>query len=188
MFQADLEEYNPKFNELKTTEAAHILLNLSGGEINYMKLIKLLYFIDKKAMKEKEHPITYDIYFSMKDGQVLSTVLDLVNNKRIGNYWHKYIERSDRYTVRLINPVLKLKMLSPSEVKIIKAVYHELGHLNQFELGRLTKKGSEYKATTSRIRTPLDDILSDLGFNKGDILEIKETLKERADIENLVEV
>ena len=33
----------PRFREDKTTDAALLLIQLAGGEINYMKMIKLLY-------------------------------------------------------------------------------------------------------------------------------------------------
>jgi hypothetical protein len=183
------EEKMPKFNEQKTTEAASILLRLNGGEMNYMKLIKLLYFIDKKSIKEKDRPITNDIYYSMKDGQVLSTVLDYVRNKKIGNYWHQHIiEGKRQFTVRLIGAPLKPSKLSPSEVDIIESVFTELGKFDQFYLGNLTKKGSEYKKTTSRIETPIEDIFLDLGFGNQDIDEIKEMLKEKAYLDTLFEL
>jgi hypothetical protein len=182
------EEITPKFNEQKTTEAATILLRLSGGEMNYMKLIKLLYIIDKKSIKEKESPITYDMYYSMKDGQVLSTVLDFVKNKKIGNYWHKHIQLYGRYSVGIVGEPIKPNKLSPSEVEIIESVYDEFGKYDPFYLGKLTKKGSEYKKTTSSIKIPIEDIYVDLGYKAPDIEAIKERLKEKASIDALFEI
>lgn len=177
-------EYKPVFNEGKTTEAASVLLQLEGGEMNYMKLIKLLYFIDKAALRDWERPVTFDRYYSMKDGQVLTTVLDLVKDKLTGEIWHKHITRSGQYSVKLEGS-LELKLLSPAEVELIKGLYTKLGKLDQFALGRLIKQGSEYKKTDSSIETPLGDLLSDLKFGAEDISGILENLKERAEIESL---
>jgi hypothetical protein len=188
VFQMNLEENIPKFNEQKTTEAASILLRLCGGEMNYMKLIKLLYIIDKKAIKERESPITYDMYYSMKDGQVLSTVLDFVKNKRIGNYWHQHIRLYSRYSVGFIGEPVKPNKLSPLEIEIIESVFNEFGKYDPFYLGQLTKKGSEYKKTTSSIKTPIEDIYADLGFKAPDIEKITERLKEKASIDALFEI
>lgn len=173
-----------KFNEQKSTEAASILIEAEGGEINYMKLIKLLYFIDRVAFKKLEHPITYDKYYSMKDGQVLSNILDLVKNQIEGNIWHKHITRSGKYTVKL-ESAAELKWLTKSEYKLILDVYRELGKYDQFELGKMSKKGKEYKPTEGRIETSLIDLLSALEFNEDDIQEIDMKLHERADIASL---
>jgi len=178
-------EYKPIFNEQKATEAAATLIELEGGEMNYMKLIKLLYLMDKMALRQWERPITYDRYFSMKDGQVLSKVLDFVKDKITGVIWHNYIGRSGQYTVSLTRGPVKPSLLSPAELALIRDMYADLGQYDQFRLGRITKRGSEYKKTNSRIETPLESLLSDLKFSEDDIRDIKENLRERADIELL---
>ncbi|MFZ2097756.1 MAG: Panacea domain-containing protein [Anaerolineales bacterium] len=182
-----MDKYIPEFNEKKTTEAANILLQLNGGKMNYMKLIKLLYFVDKEAMKERERPITYDVYYSMKDGQVLSNVLDLVKDNKHGEYWHKYIERCSQYTVKLTNEDIEINHLTPFEVKLIKTIFERLGKYDQFSLGKLTKRGSEYKKTESRILTPIEDIYSDLGYEPSDIIEITKDLSKKALLDTLFE-
>lgn len=179
------QEYTPVFNEAKTTEAASVLLRLEGGEMNYMKLVKLLYFVDKTALKEWERPITFDRYFSMKDGQVLTTVLDLVRQKIKGRIWNKHIKNSGQYTVKITSNKIELNLLSPAELNLIKSVYADLGKYSQFDLGRLTKQGSEYKKTDSSIETSLNELLSDLKFGEEEINGILENLKERAEIDSL---
>lgn len=186
--QVQKSQLLPKFNEKKTTEAANILLQLSGGEMSYMKLIKLLYFIDKEAIKERERPITYDIYFSMKDGQILSNVLNFVRDKKRGEYWHKYIKRGSRYTVKLTNEDIEIKYLSRFEIKLIESIYNRLGKYDQFTLGKFTKRGSEYKKTETRIQTPIEDVYADLGYEPSDITEIMKDLNEKALLDQLFEM
>lgn len=175
----------PKFNEQKTTEAASVLLRLEGGEMNYMKLIKLLYFADRRALQEWERPITQDFYYSMKDGQVLSTVLDFVRNRIIGVIWHEHIKPASQYRVKLPIALDKIQELSPAEIELLENIYSEYGKYNQYELGDLTKKGAEYKETSSRVQTDLEDLLSALGFSKSKIARISERLEEKANIDSL---
>ena len=49
--------------------------------MSYMKLIKLLYFADRKYIKQTGSSITKDTYYSMKNGPVLSNVLNLINTE-----------------------------------------------------------------------------------------------------------
>jgi len=55
----------PGFNEAKATQAAALLLKLRGGRMNYMKLIKLLYLVDRTALIRWGRPVTFDSYCSM---------------------------------------------------------------------------------------------------------------------------
>jgi hypothetical protein len=182
------EEDLPKFNEQKTTETAALLLHMNGGTMNYMKLIKLLYFVDKMAIRARDFPITYDTYYSMKNGQILSTVLDLINLKKKGVYWHKYIKRTGAYNVELADEGIQPDKLSPLEVDIIKSVYIDLGGYDQYSLGKLTKRGKEYKSTTSSIKTTIDSVYADLGYTDADIKQIKERMVEKAYIDKLLKV
>ncbi len=83
-----------KFNEIKTTQAASLFLKKNDRKMNYMKLIKLLYFVDREALRLWERPVTGDTYFSMKHGPVLSNVFDIINNGEDpddNSYWYKHI-------------------------------------------------------------------------------------------------
>ena len=66
-----------------------------------IKVLKLLYIADRKSLELWERPITFDTYYSMKEGQVLSGVLDLINNKIQNPLWQQYIENADKISIRL---------------------------------------------------------------------------------------
>ncbi|HEV8430339.1 MAG TPA: Panacea domain-containing protein, partial [Pyrinomonadaceae bacterium] len=94
-----------KFDETKTAQLAGVLLQLRGGRMHYMKLIKLMYLVDRAALLRWGSPITFDNYVSMPHGPVLSSTLDLINEGPTFERetpWHDLIERStDPYSVRL---------------------------------------------------------------------------------------
>ena len=69
----------PRFNEKKTTQLAARVLELRAtGKMHYIKLIKILYHVDREALKRWGHPLTYDYYVSMNQGPVLSNTLNLM--------------------------------------------------------------------------------------------------------------
>src|SRR6266550_2674945 len=67
-----------RFNANKAAQAANKLLRWSGGERNYMELVKLLYLADRESLLRLESPITGDRIMALPLGLVLSHVLDLI--------------------------------------------------------------------------------------------------------------
>jgi hypothetical protein len=176
----------PKFNQQKATEAAMLLIQLHGGRMSRLKLVKLIYLADRKALEKWERPITYDAYFSMGGGQVLSGVLDLINNNIINPLWQAYIEQAGGNYVRLSNNAVKPQKLSRAEVKLLQDIYKQFGHWYRFDLGDYTKKLPEYKPTTGRIRTYIQDILDKI-YSKDDTERIVHRLEEKAYLDMALE-
>jgi hypothetical protein len=69
------------YREPKAAQAAALLLQRAGGTMNHMKLIKLLYLADRRALVQWGRPITFDYYVSMPHGPVLSFTLDRLNDE-----------------------------------------------------------------------------------------------------------
>jgi uncharacterized phage-associated protein len=93
-----------RFNEKKATQAAAYLLKRRGGTMSYMKLIKLLYLADRKALVRWGRPITTDRYLSMERGPALSHVLDLATdgeNPGSDSIWAAVISEPSNYEVSL---------------------------------------------------------------------------------------
>lgn len=121
------------FNEMKTIQTVALLLGKSNLKMNYMKLIKLLYLIDREALTQWERPITGDTYVSMRRGPVLSNVLDLINYDNRGAHWYKYISAPCNYEVELKdNPGQDL--LSKREIEIIEETYDRFKDFDQWEM------------------------------------------------------
>jgi hypothetical protein len=57
-----------RFNAKKAAEAANRILKLSGGERNYMELVKLLCLADREALVRFESPITGDRVAALPHG------------------------------------------------------------------------------------------------------------------------
>src|SRR6266545_1760337 len=70
-----------RFNERRATEAAARFLKLRGGRMSYLKLIKMLYFLDREALLRWGRPVTTDRYVSMDNGPVVSRIYDLIREE-----------------------------------------------------------------------------------------------------------
>lgn len=135
------------FNQAKATEAAARLLLLSGSAMGYVKLIKLLYLADRRALLQFGRPITTDCYLIGDQGPSLSQVGDLITTEPvIQDTWQKYIsELQGHYEVELRREdVESLGELSEAEIEVIKSVFSEFGNLDQQQLIDLSRKLPEW--------------------------------------------
>jgi len=122
-----------RFDPEKVTEAAAMLLDLGGGQMHYIKLLKLLYIADRQALNEWGIPISHDNYVSMDNGPVLSQTYNLM--KEGGREWSQYISAPfGEAEVRLTAEPPQNKKLSPAEEKILRRVFEQFGHQSRWDL------------------------------------------------------
>jgi uncharacterized phage-associated protein len=124
------------FRERPATQAATRLLQKSGGTLPYMKLMKLLYLADRKALLELGRPITFDRYVSMKHGPVLSQTYDLMVAEEAPqehSYWRQHISEPREYQVRLRGESPR-DALSPAQEQILDEIFAEFGALDRWAL------------------------------------------------------
>lgn len=159
------------YREEKATQAAARLLELRGGKMSYLKLLKLLYFADRRALVKLGRPITFDKYFSMENGPVLSQTCDLIKDNapgKSGRYWRQFIEKKD-YDVQL-KKTAPVDQLSEAEEDILEKVFKKYGRMNRWDIVELTHKLPEYLDPPTRSPIPLSyaDILKAAGVEKAD--------------------
>jgi uncharacterized phage-associated protein len=124
------------FNERKAAQAAAFLLNRHQGTLNYMLLIKLLYYADRESLLQRGRPITGDQMTAMPWGPVLSELLDFVRSRKAaGADWAEYISSNERnYIVRLIKPAPETDKLSAFELGLLARIDETHGWKDPFEL------------------------------------------------------
>ena len=124
----------PRFRQAKTTQLACQFLRLAGGRMSYMKLIKLLYLVDRRSLLARGVPVTYDRYVSMRHGPFLSGTLDLINygsNPSEESYWEAHVDQDSRYEVSLKGSC-PVDELSTAELDLARAVYAEFGGMDRW--------------------------------------------------------
>lgn len=132
-------------------EAAARLLKLRGGRIKYLKLIKLLYFLDREALLRWGRPVTTDRYVSMDNGPVVSRIYELILDEPAPgteSVWRNHISAPLNWDVRLMREP-ETEELSPAEEALIDEVFASYGKLNRFRAGKKTEE--EITATEAEL-------------------------------------
>lgn len=172
-----------RFNEAKATQAAARLLHLKGGKMSYMKLIKLLYLIDREALLRWGRPVTGDTYVSMDKGPVLSGVLDLVTEGSAPgreSFWARYISEPQGYEVALKEDCPSDE-LSRAEEKLIEEVFQRYGQVDRWSLVEFVHELPEWKDPKgSAIPISYADILKAGGRSEKEIGAIESELEALA--------
>ena len=132
------------FNPRKTTQAAAFLLKLHGGRMPYMVLIKLLYLADREALIKSGTPITGDTLFSMKNGPILSHVLNWINSgqdPKEFSPWFEFVSEPDAdKQVSLKVPFSEGDELSQFHQNILEQVHKNFGNMDRWALVDLLHK------------------------------------------------
>jgi uncharacterized phage-associated protein len=180
------------FNEKKATQVASIFLKLSGGRSNYMKLIKLMYLSERKALLSWGRPITYDTYFSLPHGPVLSSTYALIsegNAPGLPSYWLDHLSSPSNYEIKILKPC-STEELSQAEENVIQEVFDQFGHMDKWKLVDLLHETLPEWKDPSGSCSPIEieDILAAENFTQESIDEIIGEIEEVAMMSELIGV
>lgn len=172
-----------RFDETKTTQLVARLLAKSGGKLNVLKLVKLVYLSDRRALVSGGRPITKDRFVSMPHGPVNSATLNLINDEpdpRKPSYWRRYISERQSYEVSLREDP-GTSALSAFELAIIDEVHREFGHLDRFVLRDMTHDLPEWcDPEGSSLPIHIHEILESEGFSEADARELEHSLEHES--------
>lgn len=178
-----------RFNETKATQAASRLLRLRGGRMSYLKLIKLLYLVDREALIRWGRPVTTDRYVSMDQGPVVSRIYNLITGELppgIRTLWQEYISPRPNYEVELVTDPGDDE-LSQAEEDLIDHVFAEHGHKSRWALVDYTHDLPEWQDPNgSSIPISHRDILKAAHKSDAEIESIESELESLAAVEALV--
>lgn len=182
------------FNVEKSAQMAAYLLQKRGGEMSFLKLMKLLYLSDRKSLDLYGEPISGDRYVSMNYGPVLSNVYSLIaDGSEAGNKWDKWIRDGADHTVALrqqFDDVCDLTELSRADVRILDEVFEQYGHWNRFKLcdetHRICPEWQDPQGSSIPIR--LQDIFRALGRSPEEAEILTRELMSKNQLEQLTSV
>lgn len=174
-----------RFNEAKTAQAAARFLQLRGGEMSYMKLIKLLYMLDREALLRWGRPVTGDNYVSMKHGPVLSQVLNLITEgppPGDAKTWSQYISEAVGHEVHLQVKDFVGDELSRAEERLIEEIFAKYGAMNRWVLVKYLHEALPEWTDPRDGAIPITygDILKAGGKDNREIAAIESDLEARA--------
>lgn len=106
--------------------------------MSYMKLLKLLYLVDREALLRWGRPVSTDRYVSMDRGPVLSKTLDIISEgaeDHVGRTWAEYISPLlGDHEVELLRKDPPRDELSRAEEKLIGEIFEKFGRLTRWQI------------------------------------------------------
>lgn len=173
------------FNDEKATQAAVEFIKLSGGKMKFIRLIKLLYILDRTMLIERGCPVTWDWYTAMPRGPVLSNIYNLIkNDERAPDapVWRKTFKVENNDIVMIKDP--ERRVLSKGILSYIKHIHEDNEKRSRWEIiERLHSELPEWEDPTPRglksIPIDIEEILAAGGKNQEDIDLIISDLKSQ---------
>jgi uncharacterized phage-associated protein len=176
-----------RFNERKATEAAARLLELRGGRMSYLKLIKLLYLVDREALLRWGRPVTTDRYVSMDRGPVVSRIYELIREEPSPDaeaFWRQHISTENWDVVLIRRPAAG--ELSNAEGSLIAEIFGKYGGMSRWELVELAHALPEWiDPEGGAFPIEYRDILNAGRKTQAEIAVIEEELRNLATVESL---
>lgn len=166
------------FDEEKATQAAAFLAAKLGRQVNYLKLMKLLYLADRDALKKWGRPICGGPYVSMDYGPLISPAYDAVKNPPgSGEFpiWSTTFQKVG-YDVELrAGAGVEFDSLSQAEVELLENIILRFGQMNQFDLVRYTHVTChEWRDPQgSSVPIPESEILTEVGRSEEELRSIE---------------
>jgi uncharacterized phage-associated protein len=161
-----------RFNFQKALQASAVLLNaVRWKRMSYMRLLKLLYIANRESLKETGRVIVPDHFVAMKNGPVLSGLLDVIKDQHpLSRFWNKYVIRSN-YEIELQDDPGN-DLLSRHDVAKLTAVAEAHQAESDWDIVELTHQFPEWASKApgdSSVPIQLEDILKAIG--RGDQAE-----------------
>ncbi len=181
-----------EFDYRKAVQALNYFAQKSGGVINKMKAIKLIWLSDRAHIRRYGRPIIMDDYFALPFGPIPSNTKDLAEVSSFSSeeetlYRNHFLYIVDQYNFKSVNEV-ETEVFSQTDLAILDNVFLEFGHITEFELSELSHTYPEWKKhedglknkIASRYRMNYLDFFEDPIVGNGSIFNESTELKELA--------
>lgn len=179
------------YAELKAAQTTGLFLQLNGGAENLLKLVKLLYAVERESIKQQLCPFTYDKLVSMPHGQVVSNTYDHIKSKSPEGIWKdcfSVTSQGREKTVHLLKDC-GVGTLSRANIALITEIHQQNADKSPEDLEREHHDPTitpEYvDPHGSSIKTDYTKLLRILGKNQAEIDNFYADLKEMAFINSL---
>ena len=177
-----IEHRQFRFDIERTCQAvAGLLRQLPGHRMNYMRLLKLLYLVERKCLQESGGPLTGSPVIAMERGPVLEDVFSLIRQSHPATpIWGKYF-RSDRYELVMIDDPGN-RRLTPFIVDTINAVarmHEDHDEHDMVDISHTLPEWQKNDPGKSSRPIPLEDILEAIG-KASELNKIVEFARQRA--------
>jgi uncharacterized phage-associated protein len=141
-FQSEFPNMKTPFDINKAAQTAHYFTSQSGGEIDILKLVKLIYLADRKSLADRRTPIVGGSYYSLPHGPITSEILNLINDgtKAETSAWEVAISDRANHKVAVNTAEMVYDALTNSERAILGVVWEKFGTMSKWDIVEWTHK------------------------------------------------
>jgi uncharacterized phage-associated protein len=162
------------FNSRKAAQTCAFFALKAGGHIEKLKLIKLIYFCERKHIADHHMPMLWDEFYSLPHGPICSSTLNGIDGIIHEDIWSDFIARNGNIVVA----IKKFKRpefdeISNADLKTLEAIWAEFGRFTASQLRNYSHKNcSEYTEVESgRVPISYKDVLEALGDEDAEMVE-----------------
>lgn len=183
------------FDVQKATQIAAYFIWKRGGQMSFLKLMRLMYLSEREFLVRYGERLTGDRMVSMKHGPVLSETCDLFKIGCQSPEWNDWIAGESNFELSFkkmdqINPSGTLELfdcLSEAEKQLLDEIYSKYGNLTRWKICDLTHTEDCCPEWTdpngSVLPISLQSILIAHGKSKEDSEKIVEHIREMDEVE-----
>ena len=138
------------------TQALNYLAAKSGGALNKLKALKLIFFADRYHLRKYGRPVTGDEYLAMSYGPVASSVKDIAEmssflDPKVADYAKHYVKPVNKNVYRSVAAV-DTDQLSESDIEALDFSWSKFGAIGKYELAEVTHEYPEWKRHESALK------------------------------------
>ncbi|SMN02558.1 hypothetical protein SPONN_1303 [uncultured Candidatus Thioglobus sp.] len=175
-------------NEIKISQVAGYILSKEDEQtMSILKLMKLLYFVDRLSLEKYGEPVSFDNIVVMPHGMVLSQTYNLSSgaSPSIAGGWDEWISDKENHNISLnkdIKNIDEFDELSIADIELVDEVYSKYGQYNGFELAdmhhnnNICPEWSDPKGSSFGVS--YEDIFIAMGRDKDEIKALLERIEE----------
>ena len=128
------------FRSEKAAQVVAYFLNLAGGRLDKLKLVKLLYLLERESVRTRGRLALYDEYYSLKHGPVCSSALNGLNFDLDEKVWSRYIAKVGRQDVYKVSGLTAedFDEISASDAEILDQLWKQFGHMTSSQIRNWT--------------------------------------------------
>lgn len=173
------------YDDQRAAQAAAFLLHLAGGQLEILKLTKLLYLSERLSYERYGEPLTGDEPYALKQGPVLSTIYDRTKKTdHLNATWRTWIK--GRFGNNIVldhaiqDPSEELLALSRADFKVMNATWADFGHMTASQLVNYThNRCAEWSDPgNSSQKIDPDTLLRKVGMKREDAAKQMEHLRQ----------
>lgn len=147
-----------EFDYKKATQAINYLTQKEGGQIDKLKLIKLIYLADRYHLRRFGRPMVNDAYLAMPLGPVGSSVKDIAEfsgflDETERKYASAYLKRGEMPNKVVSIANVDANVFSQTELEALEFAYSEFGGISASALVNLTHRYPEWDKFKSALKS-----------------------------------